>query len=42
MGAVAPDTQIYVCGPPPMVDAARAAALKAGARKTDVLCERFN
>ena len=42
MGAVAPDTQIYVCGPPPMVDAARAAALKAGARKSDVLCERFN
>lgn len=37
-----PDTQIYVCGPPPMVDAARAAALKAGARKADVLCERFN
>ena len=37
-----PNTQIYVCGPPPMVDAARAAALKAGARKSDVLCERFN
>jgi len=39
---LAPNTQIYVCGPPPMVDAARAAALKAGARKSDVLCERFN
>jgi 3-phenylpropionate/trans-cinnamate dioxygenase ferredoxin reductase subunit len=37
-----PNTQIYVCGPPPMVDGARAAALKAGARKSDVLCERFN
>jgi len=37
-----PATQIYVCGPPPMVDGARAAALKAGARKSDVLCERFN
>lgn len=37
-----PNIQIYVCGPPPMVDAARAAALKAGARKSDVLCERFN
>lgn len=42
MGSLAPDAQIYVCGPPPMVDAARAAALKAGARKSDVLCERFN
>lgn len=39
---LAPNTQIYVCGPPPMVDAARTAALKAGARKGDVLCERFN
>ena len=36
-----PGTQIYVCGPPPMVDAARAAAQKAGARKADLLCERF-
>ena len=39
---LAPNTQIYVCGPPPMVDGARAAALKAGARKSDVLCEKFN
>lgn len=39
--ALLPNTQIYVCGPPPMVDAARAAAQKAGARKADVLCERF-
>ncbi len=39
---LAPNTQIYVCGPPPMVDGARSAALKAGARKSDVLCERFN
>ncbi len=39
---LAANTQIYVCGPPPMVDGARAAALKAGARKSDVLCERFN
>jgi 3-phenylpropionate/trans-cinnamate dioxygenase ferredoxin reductase subunit len=39
---MAENTQIYVCGPPPMVDGARAAALKAGARKSNVLCERFN
>lgn len=37
-----PQTQIYVCGPPLMVDAARTAALKAGARKSDILCEKFN
>jgi ferredoxin-NADP reductase/ferredoxin len=39
--ALLPNTQIYVCGPPSMVDATRAAALQAGARKGDVLCERF-
>ncbi len=40
-GCLAPSTRVYLCGPPPMVDAARAASLKAGARKGDVLCERF-
>lgn len=39
--ALLPNTQIYVCGPPPMVDATRAAVLQAGARRGDVLCERF-
>lgn len=36
-----PATRIYLCGPPPMVDAGRAAAVRAGIRKTEVLCERF-
>ncbi len=40
-GLVGPDTRVYLCGPPPMVDAARAASIKAGVRKSDVLCERF-
>ncbi|HMS05462.1 MAG TPA: 2Fe-2S iron-sulfur cluster binding domain-containing protein [Burkholderiaceae bacterium] len=40
-GSITPDTRVYLCGPPPMVEAARAAAVKAGARKSDVLCERF-
>jgi len=39
--AVSPDTQIYLCGPPPMVDAARAASVTAGAKKSEILCERF-
>lgn len=38
---VASNARVYLCGPPPMVDAARTAALKAGVRKSDVLCERF-
>ena len=41
-GSLLPGTRVYLCGPPPMVDAARVAVLKAGARKNDVLCERFN
>ena len=40
-GRMSPDTQVYLCGPPPMVDAARAASIKAGAKKSEILCERF-
>ncbi|RYX94045.1 MAG: 2Fe-2S iron-sulfur cluster binding domain-containing protein [Comamonadaceae bacterium] len=36
-----PATRIYLCGPPPMVEAGRDAAARAGIRKADVLCERF-
>jgi len=36
-----PRTQVYLCGPPPMVEAGREAVAKAGLRKGDVLCERF-
>ena len=36
-----PGTRVYLCGPPAMVDAARQAAVRAGARRTEVLCERF-
>lgn len=36
-----PATRVYLCGPPPMVDAGREAAARAGIRKADVLCERF-
>jgi benzoate/toluate 1,2-dioxygenase reductase subunit len=36
------DTRIYLCGPPPMVDAARAAAIKVGKKKSEILCEKFN
>lgn len=39
---IAKDTRIYLCGPPPMVDAARAAAIKVGKKKSDLLCEKFN
>ncbi|WP_458766317.1 FAD-binding oxidoreductase [Cupriavidus basilensis] len=38
---VDPRTQVYLCGPPPMVEAGRDAAAKAGLRRGDVLCERF-
>jgi len=38
---VTPDTRVYLCGPPPMVEAGRNAAIKAGIRKSEVLCERF-
>jgi benzoate/toluate 1,2-dioxygenase reductase component len=38
---VDPRTQVYLCGPPPMVEAGREAMAKAGLRKSDALCERF-
>lgn len=34
-------TRVYLCGPPPMVDAGRNAAVAAGMVRNDVLCERF-
>jgi 3-phenylpropionate/trans-cinnamate dioxygenase ferredoxin reductase subunit/benzoate/toluate 1,2-dioxygenase reductase subunit len=37
-----PSTRVYLCGPPPMVEAGRAAAQAAGLPRGDVLCERFN
>lgn len=37
-----PATRVYLCGPPPMVEAGRAAAQAAGLPRNDVLCERFN
>lgn len=37
-----PRTRIYLCGPPPMVEAGRAAAEAAGLARHDMLCERFN
>lgn len=37
-----PATRVYLCGPPPMVEAGRAAAQAAGLPRSDVLCERFN
>jgi benzoate/toluate 1,2-dioxygenase reductase subunit len=36
-----PDTRVYLCGPPPMVEAGRIAAESAGQNRADVLCERF-
>ena len=36
-----PATRVYLCGPPPMVEAGRKAAEAAGLPKQDVLCERF-
>ncbi|WP_326541173.1 2Fe-2S iron-sulfur cluster binding domain-containing protein [Pseudorhodoferax sp.] len=38
---LAVDTRVYLCGPPPMVDAGRSAAAAAGLARGDVLCERF-
>lgn len=35
-------TRVYLCGPPPMVEAGRKAAEAAGLPRQDVLCERFN
>jgi benzoate/toluate 1,2-dioxygenase reductase subunit len=36
-----PSTRVYLCGPPPMVEAGRRAAADAGLKREDVLCERF-
>lgn len=36
-----PTTRVYLCGPPPMVEAGRRAAEAAGLARADVLCERF-
>ncbi|MDM0015362.1 2Fe-2S iron-sulfur cluster binding domain-containing protein [Variovorax sp. J22P168] len=36
-----PSTRVYLCGPPPMVEAGRKAAEAAGLPRHDVLCERF-
>ena len=36
-----PATRVYLCGPPPMVEAGRQAAEAAGLSRKDVLCERF-
>lgn len=35
------DTRIYLCGPPPMVEAGRSAAESVGLPRKEVLCERF-
>ena len=40
--SIDPHTRVYLCGPPPMVEAGRRAALAAGLTAGDVLCERFN
>lgn len=37
-----PCARVYLCGPPPMVEAGRAAAQAIGMPRNDVLCERFN
>jgi benzoate/toluate 1,2-dioxygenase reductase subunit len=39
--ALDPATRVYLCGPPPMVEAGRSAAEAAGLKRADVLCERF-
>ncbi len=36
-----PRARVYLCGPPPMVDAGRQAAIALGVARDDVLCERF-
>ena len=38
---LAPSTRVYLCGPPPMVEAGRKAAEAAGIPRPEVLCERF-
>ncbi len=40
--ALGPSTRVYLCGPPPMVEAGRTAAEAAGVPRKDMLCERFN
>jgi 3-phenylpropionate/trans-cinnamate dioxygenase ferredoxin reductase subunit len=36
-----PETRVYLCGPPAMVEAGRSAAEAAGLPRRDMLCERF-
>lgn len=36
-----PNTRVYLCGPPLMVDAGRTAAVSQGLSRNEVLCERF-
>lgn len=36
-----PATRVYLCGPPPMVEAGRKAIEAAGLSRKDLLCERF-
>lgn len=36
-----PKTRVYLCGPPPMVDAGRSACAGLGISRSDVICERF-
>jgi NAD(P)H-flavin reductase len=38
---LAPDTRVYLCGPPPMVEAGRSAVVAKGLPRGEVLCERF-
>ncbi len=40
--ALDPRTRIYLCGPPPMVEAGRTAAEAVGLARGEMLCERFN
>lgn len=40
--ALGSSTRVYLCGPPPMVEAGRTAAESAGLPRKDMLCERFN
>ena len=40
-GPIEPGARVYVCGPPPMVEAARMAAESAGLNKQEMLFERF-
>jgi 3-phenylpropionate/trans-cinnamate dioxygenase ferredoxin reductase subunit len=39
---ITPDTRVYLCGPPPMVEAGRDAAQAVGLPRREMLCERFN